>query len=129
MIMTVRVTTSTGAVVDAPSPAAQRDLVAELRAAGTGAFLVAEVREDAGGETYLQVLHNDAAFLVEFRAGSKDQHYRAETADPDVLIAVLSSWADARPEWRTALPWQQVAWPRWWQRFGGNGVFAAGSTG
>lgn len=48
---------------------------------------------------------DDGPFTVEYREGGPEQHFRAECADADQVIAVFLDWARGGESWRTALEW------------------------
>lgn len=107
-----RLTTSTGAVVDEPSMTQLRELVAEVERSGTSGFLIVE-RRGRRGETYLQASKQDATtWLIELRDGGPDRHYRAEASDAAVVFASIMSWIADSTTWR-ALAWQKVARRGW----------------
>lgn len=102
-----RLTTSTGAVVDEPSMTQLRELVAEVERSGTSGFLIVE-RRGRQGETYLQASKRDAAtWTIELRDGGPDRHYRADAADAAVVFASIMSWIADSTTWRS-LAWQKV---------------------
>ena len=107
-----RLTTSTGAVVDEPTTTQLRELVVEVDRSGTSGFLIVE-RRGRQGETYLQASRRDSStWLVELRDGGPDRHYRAEASDAAVVFASIVSWIGDTATWRS-LAWQKVARRGW----------------
>jgi hypothetical protein len=109
---TLRATTSTGAVVDDPTPAEFASLIGEVGQAGDGAFLIIEHRAGPRGLTYLQAMADGGAFVVEIRTGPH-RHVTAGAVDPVRLVTVVTSWAGRTADWETSLRWRRMTRPGW----------------
>ncbi|PZS20930.1 MAG: hypothetical protein DLM57_00280 [Pseudonocardiales bacterium] len=108
----VRAITDDGTTWDDPAPARIAALLGDVgREGGEGRFLILERCADVSGHTYLQALRVEAGtYVVEFRDGSADRHYRAYS-DAATVRAVLTAWASDAATWRDMLPWQHVEQP------------------
>jgi hypothetical protein len=107
-----RATTSTGAVVDDPSPSDLVALLAEVSRSGRDAFAIVErraYRAARSGEHYLQAVRHGAGWAVEVRAGGADRHFRASVED-DQVADVFVSWVENSRHWHT-VHWQHVGRP------------------
>jgi hypothetical protein len=117
-MLTLRATTSTGAVVDEPGPDDLAGLLAEVGRSGSGAFLILENHRDRSGQTYLQVVVDHGTYVVEARAGGPQTHVRAQAADLGAVTAVLTAWTAGRRDWRGLLTWAPLLRGRWERRAG-----------
>jgi hypothetical protein len=88
---TIRVTTSTGAVVDDPAPADLVALITEVGRSGRGAFLVVEDAADRSRQTYVELVVDRLGFVVESR--SSRRVHRARTTDPARAARMISAWS------------------------------------
>ena len=104
--MTITVQTEDGRRRSGPAEPELRMLVARIGGQGDR-FLVAD-RLPAVPQVYAQVWHEGAGpYVVEFREGSADRHFRAEVSDPERVAAVLLDWSRDGERWRAELGWQQ----------------------
>jgi hypothetical protein len=88
---TIRVTTSTGAVVDEPSTAELVALIDEVGRAGRGAFLIVEDAGDRSRQTYVQLLVDRLGFLIESRSWRRV--HRARTTDAHRAARMIGAWS------------------------------------
>lgn len=110
----VRAIEADGRSWDDPSAERLHDLLADMNL--TYRFVIVErVDRQPAGQHYMQVyLNDDFSYLVEYRDGSADQHFRArvdrqpEMIGVDPVAHIVRDWAFDRPGWREALPWA------WW---------------
>ena len=86
------------------SPSLLADLIA--RPVPRDPFFVVKREE----QHYIQALTpaRDSPAVVEYRDGSANRHYRAETSDRDLVRDTVWVWASGAARWRTALPWRPV---------------------
>jgi hypothetical protein len=110
-MLTLRTTTSTGAVVDDPGPDELAGLLAEVSRGGAGAFLIVENRRR---RTSLQVMAVRGGFAVESSGGARAGQ-RAAATDLGVVTAVALDWAAGARDWWRALSWAPLG-PMWWDR-------------
>ena len=77
------------------------------RIGGSGDRFVIVERMPVVAEVYVQTWHEGGGpYVVEFRDGGADRHFRAEVTDPERVVAVLVDWAREGERWRTDLDWQ-----------------------
>jgi hypothetical protein len=75
---------------------------------GADEFLIVERTDDPTGQTYVQVIHDNEEFTVEYRDGAPDRHFQAFETDKRRVHDVIAGWRFDRPGWREALPWQPL---------------------
>jgi hypothetical protein len=103
-----------------PSSMQLFDLVSELNRRHQ--FLIAQRLDRPNDEYYMQVVldYDEPQYVVEYRDGSADAHFRAEIArvhasddyESQTFVAkVLSDWAAEDDGWRAALPWRRLTMP------------------
>lgn len=90
-----------------PSPDFVAHRVREAMVRGTYAILEAEperyVQAGSGPSVGMQ---GRPGYAVEYRDGSADAHFRFETSDVDVVVAVFEAYARNDASYKTAYPWQ-----------------------
>ena len=63
----------------------------------------------AAEQYYMQVTTlDDETWLIEYREGGPDHHFRASTPDFRLAHSVLARWASNLEGWRDDLPWDRV---------------------
>lgn len=104
----LRVVTETDESVDDPS----EDLLFLLLEGierGEGSWLIVERLADSSGQTYAQTLRqDDGSYVVEYRAGSPEEHYGTVVGDLRTAHALVTGWAFALPEWQSTVTWERV---------------------
>jgi hypothetical protein len=98
-----RVQNENGDAWDDPTPTMLKLLLQDL---GPGnEFLVYE-RESESGEDYIQTaVDPDGGFVLEYRAGSADEHYSVGRVPRDAVHAAFVGWAEDRPGWNLGFQW------------------------
>lgn len=72
-------------------------------------FLIVERVADASGQTYMQAIRTeDSRYRLEYRDGSPDRHFFAESTDMREAHDALTKWSFELPGWETAMPWQPL---------------------
>lgn len=95
---------SSGVSWDDPSEDLLFDLLTDMES-GREQFMVVE--RLGIPETYAQaVMLEDGNFLMEYRAGSADQHFAATSNDKRVIHSALTGWAFELDGWSESLDWQ-----------------------
>jgi hypothetical protein len=121
----LRAIAADGRVIDNPSAVDLHDLFADMNFAHP--FVIVE-RPDLlpSGQHYMQV-HMDLkidpdegrGYLVEYRDGGPDRHFRAAVRDDapwdrvwspafEQVVKVLQDWAFQRAGWREAMSWERI---------------------
>jgi hypothetical protein len=82
-------------------------LQSELADLETDAFLILSRADEEYLQTYRE---EDGSFEVEYRDGSCDRHYRAESADLElqVLQGLFVAYFHGKSEWKASLTWEKV---------------------
>jgi hypothetical protein len=107
----LRVTMESGAIWDDPSEDLLFILVEDIRDKDE-LFLIVERTADASGQTYMQAIRTeDSRYRLEYRDGSADRHFFAETADMREAHDVVTKWSFELPGWDTAVAWQPLHLP------------------
>jgi hypothetical protein len=97
-------TVSSGATWNDPSEDLLFELLSDIEA-GREDFVVVDRR--GHHETYAQVvLEQDGSFLMEYRAGSAQQHFAATSTDKRAIHAALTGWAFELQGWTDLLAWR-----------------------
>lgn len=105
----LRATVESSDVVDDPSEDALFMMFEDLEA-GEGTFLIVDSLQDSTGQTYAQTSRNpDGSYVVEYRDGGPDHHFRTEVADMRSAHALVTGWAQDRPKWRDSVTWRPVS--------------------
>lgn len=100
----LRAKMSSGVTWDDPSEDMLFELLTDIEA-GREQFMVVE--RLGLPETYAQaVLLDDGRFLMEYRAGSSDQHFEATSSDKPAVHAAMTGWAYQLEGWSALLDWQ-----------------------
>lgn len=108
-----------------PSETQLHDLLADLNLSAP--FLVVDRFDSPDpGDHYIQVHLDETVdperghgYIVEFREGGPDEHFRATVRDDmpwdavsspafDTVVNTLRDWAFQHEGWRTALPWERL---------------------
>ncbi|WP_416564921.1 hypothetical protein [Nocardia testacea] len=110
-----------------PSATQLHDLLADMNLSAP--FVIVDRLDGSKpGHHYIQV-HLDEridpalghGYLVEYRDGGPDAHFRATVSDDapwgsasspafDTVVTVVQHWAARRECWRTALAWERMDW-------------------
>lgn len=99
-----RLSTENGTVIDDPTPEDISITLAKLKAKGN-CFAIFERRD----EHYFQTLKESARkYIVEYRAGSADQHYHAVTSDLNAVTQAFQAFAEDRDTWRKQFTWEKL---------------------
>jgi hypothetical protein len=98
------VTLGDGTPVPYLSPSLLDDLIA--RPHPRYPFFVVKRVEQQYIQVFMQA--NGMPTILEHRAGSAEQHYRAESSDRAVVRDVVWAWANESAGWETALAWQPL---------------------
>lgn len=105
----LRATAEAGDVIDDPSEDALFMMFEDMEA-GEGTFLIVDALQDSTGQTYAQTSRNpDGSYVVEYRDGGPDQHFGTEVADMRSAHALVTGWAQERPDWRDSATWRPVS--------------------
>lgn len=82
-------------------------LQSELADLQNDAFLILSRTDEEYLQTYRE---EDGSFEVEYRDGSCDRHYRAESAGLDLqgLQRVFAAYFNGEPAWKASLSWEKV---------------------
>jgi hypothetical protein len=76
---------------------------------GESSFLIVESLLDPSGQTYAQTSRNpDGSYIVEYRAGGPQEHYRTVAADMRSAHALVTGWALDLPDWQKSAHWNPV---------------------
>ncbi|MFJ9853104.1 DUF6891 domain-containing protein [Streptomyces sp. NPDC101150] len=104
-MLEITVKAETGPDLSRPT---ETELAALLRRiGGAGDQFAVALRIPDEPEEFVQTLREgDGPFMVEYRDGGPEQHFRAECADADHLIRVFLDWARGGEFWRTGLEWR-----------------------
>lgn len=95
---------SSGVSWDDPSEDMLFELLSDIEA-GREQFMVVE--RLGLQETYAQaVLLEDGSFLMEYRAGSSEQHFAATSRDKRRIHSAMTGWAYQLEGWSALLDWQ-----------------------
>ncbi|WP_246127534.1 hypothetical protein [Amycolatopsis rhizosphaerae] len=118
------VATDSHRTIEGPSETQLHDLLADINLSVP--FVIVERLDDDPGDHYLQVRLDERvdpnqgrAYLVEFRDGGPEAHFRAVVSDNspwdsafspafDTVVSTVQSWAFQREDWRTALAWERL---------------------
>jgi hypothetical protein len=98
------VTLGDGTPVPYLSPSLLNDLVA--RPHPRYPFFVVKRVEQQYIQVFIQA--DGLPAILEYRAGSAEQHHRAETSDRDLVRDVVWAWANESAGWDTAVAWQPL---------------------
>ncbi len=99
-----RVTTSTGAVVDAPTVVELGALVAEVARSGRDAFLIVERRAGAGGSSLLARRAREG-WALELHDGGPSRQYLTRTMAAGAVQSAVTYWVLRGRAW-PGLTWQ-----------------------
>lgn len=98
-----RVFDEAGTIVDSPSGGQLRDHVRSLNTANS--YLVLSLR----AEFYMQTkVNKDGRYVVEYRDGGSEHHYRIDHQDGDDTYQLLSQFSGADDSWRTSVAWKKL---------------------
>ena len=104
----LRATLESGEIVDDPSKDGLFMLLESVEAERSGYLIVDDLR-DPSGQTYAQSSRNgDGTYVVEYRAGRADQHFRTAVPDMRAAHTVITGWAFDLPGWREITAWEPV---------------------
>jgi hypothetical protein len=80
---------------------------------GRGEFIVL----DDGDQFFIQAAGDwGEPFVLEFRDGDKDHHFRAEGKWPkDDVERVFLWYFEGDPRWKTEFPWRPIERKPWWK--------------
>ncbi|MGX1778842.1 hypothetical protein ACWIGW_42520 [Nocardia brasiliensis] len=119
------VATDSSRTIENPSRTELHDILADM-SFNAPFVIVDRLGGSEPGDFYIQVhLDEDVdpadghGYVVEFRDGGPDAHFRATTSDDaswdsvfspafETVVKVVQDWAFRHEGWRTALPWEQV---------------------
>lgn len=105
---TFRATAECGDTIDDPSEDALFMLFEDVEGGGSSHLILDDLR-DPSGQTYAQTSRNeDGSYVVEYRAGSPDQHFGTTAPDMRAAHAILAGWAFDLPGWRDSVAWTAV---------------------
>ena len=100
----LRATMSSGATWDDPSEDLLFILLSDIE---EGAEEYVVVHRLGSEQTYAQAtVLGDSTFLIEYRDGSADRHFAAESSDKRVVHAAMTGWAFQLPGWQDLLEWR-----------------------
>lgn len=106
---THRVALETGEMIDDPSENALFAFFENVESGRSGYLIVDDLR-DPSGHTYAQSSRNrDGTYLVEYRAGGADRHFRTTAADMRAASALIAGWTLDVPGWHETATWEPVA--------------------
>ncbi|MFE5593587.1 hypothetical protein [Streptomyces sp. NPDC056549] len=98
-----------GRVVKRPSKPAIGTMLANLQR-GNAHMVLERVDEERPGAWYVQVLlRENNVFQLEYRDGTADRHYQTQTISQEKVLGALLGWAAAKPGWRDAFMWNDLA--------------------
>jgi len=102
-------TNERGHVVKRPSKPAIGTMLANLRR-GNAHMVLERAQEERPGSWYIQVrLLDNNTYLLEYRDGVAEQHYQTQTLSQERVLGALLGWAAAKPDWRDAFMWNNIA--------------------
>ncbi|MFE3795187.1 hypothetical protein KHQ06_11320 [Nocardia tengchongensis] len=119
------VATDTHRSIENPSEDALHDLLADMNLS-VPFVIVDRFDSSEPGDHFIQVHLDEAVdpqrghgYIVEFRDGGPDAHFRATVSDTtpwdaisspafDTVVNVIQDWAFGRGGWRTALSWEPL---------------------
>lgn len=105
----LRVTAESGAVIDDPSEDALFLMFEDIEA-GEGTYLIVDSLADPTGQTYAQTSRNDdGTYVVEYRDGGPARHFGTVAEDMRSAHALVTGWAQGRPDWRDSATWRPVS--------------------
>ncbi|RHW24204.1 hypothetical protein D0Z08_25700 [Nocardioides immobilis] len=108
MEATHRATLESGETIDDPSEDSLFLLFEDVESGRCGYVIVDDLR-DSSGHTYAQSSRNgDGTYLVEYRAGGADRHFRTTVADMRAAHALMAGWAFDVQGWRETAAWEPV---------------------
>ncbi|HSX67605.1 hypothetical protein [Nocardioides sp.] len=105
---THRAELESGEVMNDPSDDGLFMLFDDLESGRSGYLIVDDLR-DPSGHTYAQSSRNDdGTYLVEYRAGGADRHFRTTAPDMRAAHALIVGWTFDIQGWREAATWEPV---------------------
>ena len=79
---------------------------------GQGSYLIVERTADHSGQTYAQTARrDDGSYVVEYRDGDADHHYRTVVADMPAAHRLITAWAYELTGWREGANWSPIRSP------------------
>ena len=104
----LRATVESGATWDDPSEDLLFELLTDIER-GDEEFIIVERLADRSGQTYCQsVQEANGGWLVEYRDGAPNRHYRTVVPDIRAAHVILTTWAFDVGDWRTSVPWERI---------------------
>ena len=103
----LRASNEAGDTYEDPSEDLLFDLLTEL---GEGnSFLIVDRLDPGRTEDFMQtVVGSDRSFVVEYREGSKENHYGTRIDSMRTVHEVMTKWAFDLPGWKGELVWTPV---------------------
>ena len=106
---TLRATSELGDEVEDPTEEALLLMFQDLEA-GKGSFLIVEALTDPSGQTFVQAARGgDGTYVVEYRQGGADQHFRTAARDFSEAHVLVTIWAFGRPGLHERAVWTRVS--------------------